>query len=119
MSGPSDAIHTKCPQAGCQELVTEDELEDILLFRSHDDDNNINDSTTATATGDSVSDVVGPISGTSCTTSNHASLLDKFRGYQLRCFVEQNGRTRWCPGNNCSKVAYTRTSAHMDVPTSK
>mmetsp|Transcript_3472 Transcript_3472/g.4718 ORF Transcript_3472/g.4718 Transcript_3472/m.4718 type:complete len:606 (+) Transcript_3472:667-2484(+) len=76
LSGPSDAIHTKCPQAGCQEIVTEDEMRDVLC-------------------------------GGSCS-KNH-SLIDKFRGYQLRCFVEQNGHTRWCPAAGCDKVAYTKT----------
>ena len=95
LSGPSDAIHTKCPQAGCQELVTEDELTDILINKTNPVVNDASDE-----------------------SNTNVSLLDKFRGYQLRCFVEQNGRTRWCPGNNCSKIAYTRSSNHMDVLTS-
>mmetsp|Transcript_16792 Transcript_16792/g.26193 ORF Transcript_16792/g.26193 Transcript_16792/m.26193 type:complete len:577 (+) Transcript_16792:125-1855(+) len=69
--GPNEAIHGKCPQAGCQELVTEEELDSL-----------------------------------NCS----AEIKNKYKGYQLRCFVEQNGHTRWCPGAGCNKVAYCASS---------
>ena len=32
-------------------------------------------------------------------------LLAKYQGYQLRNFVEMNGKSRWCPGAGCDRIA--------------
>lgn len=32
-------------------------------------------------------------------------LLAKFEGYQLQNFVETNGKSRWCPGPGCDRIA--------------
>jgi ariadne-1 len=61
--GPSCILAT-CPQAKCNELVTEEEV--------------------ASATPD---------------------LLEKYLSYQVRNFVEMNGKSRWCPGPGCDRIA--------------
>jgi len=34
-------------------------------------------------------------------------LLDKYRTYQLRNFVESSTMMRWCPGKGCERIAFT------------
>lgn len=61
--GPSCILVT-CPQAKCNEIVTEEEVAKVA-----------------------------------------PDLLEKFRNYQLRNFVDMNGTSRWCPGPGCDRIA--------------
>lgn len=69
--GPN-CILTTCPQAGCKEIVTEEEVERV-----------------------------------------RPDLLDKYKQYQLRNFVDLNGTSRWCPGPGCERVAALNSSSGM------
>jgi len=68
-------IRTTCPQAECNEVVTEDEIRLI---------SNIEDTS---------------------TEDKHASLLHKYQSFQLRNFIQMSGDYRWCPGAGCNRVA--------------
>jgi ariadne-1 len=41
-------------------------------------------------------------------------LLKKFRGYQLRSFVDSNPLFRWCPGPGCDKIAAANSQTALE-----
>lgn len=65
--GPA-CVRATCPQAGCPELVTEEEMKASLEKKA-------------------------------------PRILDRYRSFQLRSFVESNKLTRWCPGKGCEQIA--------------
>lgn len=69
--GPNCILAT-CPQVGCEEVVTEEE---VAIF---------------------------------CP-----ELLEKYKMYQLRNFVELNGTSRWCPGPGCERVAALNSTSGL------
>ncbi len=69
--GPNCILAT-CPQVGCDEVVTEEEIAQV-----------------------------------------RPDLLDKYKLYQLRNFVELNGTSRWCPGPGCERVAALNSASGL------
>lgn len=65
--GPS-CVRTTCPEAGCSEVVTEEEMKASL-------------------------------------EKEEPKILDRYRSFQLRSFVDSNKLTRWCPGLGCERIA--------------
>jgi len=84
--GPACVQNTTCPQASCNELVTEVEMKACL-----DEDDAMNDG-----------------------SNNETELLQKYFTYQLRSFVESNKLTRWCPGKGCEFVACATSPACLE-----
>jgi len=69
--GPN-CILASCPQVGCNEVVTEEEVRQVK-----------------------------------------PDLLEKYKMYQLRNFVELNGTSRWCPGPGCERVAALNSTSGL------
>jgi len=42
-------------------------------------------------------------------------VLQKFKSFQLRSFVESNPLTRWCPGPGCERIAAALSTAAMEA----
>jgi ariadne-1 len=42
-------------------------------------------------------------------------LMQKFKTYQLRSFVESDSLTRWCPGKGCERVACAPTASALEM----
>jgi ariadne-1 len=84
-------VKTTCPEASCNEVVTEDEMTRALEARS-----------SSGAAG----------AGTITTPSPE---LEKFLNFQLRSFVESNKLTRWCPGRGCERIAFAVSASAMEA----
>lgn len=82
--GPT-CVCVTCPHAGCSEVVTEDEICQILAVATtaKDDDPN-------------------------------KKLLQKYKNYQLRSFIESNPLTRWCPGKGCDRIAFAGSQSVVE-----
>jgi len=106
--GPS-CVNTTCPDASCQEIVTEEEVKAALAGESGDDDDGKED-------GDAMDvaskDGSKADAGSALTTGGP---LQKFYTYQLRSYVESNPLSRWCPGRGCERVACALSPAMMEA----
>jgi ariadne-1 len=71
--GPS-CVRKTCPEATCDEVVTEQEVEAV----------------------------------------KSPELLQKYKKFQLRSFVESNRLTRWCPGRGCERVACASSALALE-----